>query len=354
MNLFALSLKLGKNLTLSQSFRRIYALFVARNLEYFRDRAAFFWGIGFPVLVIIGFAFAFSDGDTRLYKVGVLDLEASSERQFALQSAQYTNFVDIADLAAGIVKVERHGIDLLIDTESRRYWVNESSPKGYVLEHMLRSLNGGVAQYQRIAVDGAAVRYVDWVLPGVLAMNMMFTALWGIGFVIVRYRKNGVLKRLRATPVNAVEFLLAQLLSRIWIIVGVNALIFVLLDQLVDFRMYGSYWDLLLVFTVGSLSLCSLGLIVAARIYNEELASGLLNFFSWPMMFLSEVWFSLEGAHPLILQLAQLLPLTHLIDAMRAIMIDGASLWEVSPQLLVLTALSVLFLAAGAKLFRWE
>ena len=102
------------------------------------------------------------------------------------------------------------------------------------------------------------------------------------------------------------------------------------------------------------MSLCSLGLIVAARIHNEELASGLLNFFSWPMMFLSGVWFSLDGANPLLQKAANTLPLTHLIDVMRAIMIDGASLWDVRAQVLILALLALVFLVIGARLFRWE
>ena len=342
-------------MNLRLSLRRIYALFVARNLEYFRDRAAFFWGIGFPVLIILGFAFAFADGNARVHKVGVADLEQINSEQLALLDARYTTFINVDDLAAAIVKVERHAIDMLVDPLNGRYWINDSSPKGYVLEHMLLSMSAASErQFSKTEVSGAAVRYVDWVLPGVLAMNMMFTALWGIGFVIVRYRKNGVLKRLRATPVNSFEFLLAQLLSRLWILVGVNALIFLGLDQIVGFRMYGSYLDLLLVFTIGSMSLCSLGLIVAARIHNEELASGLLNFFSWPMMFLSGVWFSLDGANPLLQKFANMLPLTHLIDAMRAIMIDGASFWDVRAQVLILALLALTFLFIGARLFRWE
>ena len=337
------------------SLLRVYALFVARNLEYFRDRAAFAWSIVFPIIIILGFGLAFSEGNTRIYKVGVLQLEQARAQQLPWLATRYTSFVDIADLEAGIVKVERHGIDLLLDPASRRYWLNDSSPKGYVLERMLlQSSEPAAADFVKTEVSGAAVRYVDWVLPGVLAMNMMFTALWGIGFVIVRYRKNGVLKRLRATPVTAFEFLCAQLLSRLWLLVGVNALIFIALSPIVGFRMYGNYLELLLVFTVGSLSLCSMGLIVAARIYNEELASGLLNLFSWPMMFLSGVWFSLEGAHPWLQAFAQLLPLTHLIDAMRAIMIDGASLWELRLPLALLGGSALIFLGLGARLFRWE
>jgi ABC-type multidrug transport system permease subunit len=125
-------------------------------------------------------------------------------------------------------------------------------------------------------------------------------------------------------------------------------------DWLIGFTMHGSYLDLFILFALGTFSIISLGLIIAARTASEELASGLLNLLSWPMMFLSGVWFSLEGLHPYVRGLAQLFPLTHLIEGARAIMIDGASLADISGQLLVLGAMSAVFLAIGAYSFRWQ
>jgi ABC-2 type transport system permease protein len=191
-------------------------------------------------------------------------------------------------------------------------------------------------------------------MPGVIAMNMMWGALFGIGYVIVRYRKFGVLKRLRATPVTAVEFLSAQILSRLWLLLVVNGAIFIGLDFFVDFRMNGSYLNLFLVFTLGCINLICCGLVVAARISSEEVANGVLNLFSWPMMFLSGVWFSLEGAHPWMQKFAMLLPLTHVTEAAREIMIDGAGLVQILDHLLILGLSSVVLLVIGAYVFRWE
>jgi ABC-type multidrug transport system permease subunit len=203
-------------------------------------------------------------------------------------------------------------------------------------------------------VSGAEIRYVDWVIPGVMGMNMMFSALYGVGYVIVRYRKNGVLKRLKATPLSAFEFLGAQVVSRLWLIVVIAIMVYLSTDLIIDFRMYGSYLNLLLVLILGATAMISLGLVVAARISNEELANGLLNLISWPMLFLSGVWFSLEGLHPYIQKLALILPLTHVTEAARAVMIDGAGLSAISGHLAVLVVMTALFLAIGAYAFRWE
>jgi len=195
---------------------------------------------------------------------------------------------------------------------------------------------------------------VDWVMPGVLGMNVMFSCLFGVGYVIVRYRKNGVLRRLKATPLRAHEFLLAQIVSRLLLVVVVSSVIYLGTDLLVDFRMLGSYLDLLLTLVVGAFSLISLGLVVASRIRSDELAGGLLNLLSWPMMFLSGVWFSLEGIHPLLQRLALCLPLTHLIAGARAVMIDGAGLAEMGHHVLILVAMTSMFLSIASVIFRWE
>ncbi len=332
------------------SYRRFLAVLSARNKEFWRDRSALAWNVLFPVMIVAGFAFAFSGGSPDLYKVGVVEGVGTPAR-LAFLDTRYIQFIPVQDLSAAITKVERHQLDMLLEPTAQRYWINDSSPAGYLMERLLL---GEAAAFEKQAVSGEEIRYVDWLISGVLAMNLMFSALFGVGFVTVRYRKNGVLKRLKATPLTALEFLAAQVVSRLWLLMAITVLVFVGTDLFIDFRMYGSYLDLVVVFLLGAICLVSLALLVAARIASEEVAGGLVNIISWPMMFLSGVWFSLEGLHPWLQQLAQLLPLTHVIDAARAIMIDGAGLLDVWVHLVVLVVMSGLFLLAGAYSFRWE
>ncbi len=331
------------------SFRRFLAIMRARNKEFWRDRAALAWNFIFPIMVIGGFAMAFSGGAPDLYKVGITATQSSQNLHF--EETRYIQFIPVTDLSAAITKVERHQLDMLISPATRQFWINESSPAGYLLERLLNSSDAG---FKREAVTGEGIRYVDWLISGILAMNLMFSALFGVGFVIVRYRKNGMLKRLKATPVTAFEFISAQVVSRLWLLLSVSALVFILTDLVLDFRMYGSYLDLLIVFALGAICLISLGLLIAARLASEELAGGLLNAISWPMMFLSGVWFSLEGVNPWLVKLAQILPLTHVIDGARAIMIDGAGLMEILPNLMALLVMTAIFLFIAARTFRWE
>lgn len=327
--------------------KRFLAILHARNLEFIRDRAALSWGFLFPTALMMGFALLFSNGDQELYKVGIL-----GELNHPFHESRYINFISVKNIEQAITKVERHQLDLLIDPKQLRYWVNSSSPSGYVAEQMLKASGGKT--FKENKVSGKEIRYIDWLIPGVLGMNMMFSALFGIGFVIVRYRKNGVLKRLKGTPLTATEFLMAQIVSRLILILFVSTTVYIGCHLILNFSMYGSYISLFLVFTLGSLAMIALGLLVASRLKSDELAAGITNAISIPMMLLSGVWFSLEGSPQWITFISKLLPLTHVVDASRAIMLDGASLIDVSHHIVALIAMMLLFLFLGVKLFRWE
>ncbi|MCP4125546.1 MAG: ABC transporter permease [Gammaproteobacteria bacterium] len=333
------------------SLKRFLAAFIARNREFMRDRTAVSWNIVMPVLIVMGFAFAFTTGDSDLFKVGLYGtVEQATPQQQQFLATQHIQFLEISDLEAAVTKVERHQLDMILDLTTSRYWVNQTSSEGYILERML----GESSDLERQSVSGDAIRYVDWLAPGVFGMNIMFASLFGVGYSIVRYRKNGVLKRLSATPLTALEFLTAQVASRLWLILLVTVLVYVSTNYIVGFRMYGSYLDLFLLLVAGTLCLISLGLIIAARMSSEEAANGLLNLIAMPMMVLSGVWFSLEGSSPIVQKFAQLLPLTHFNDAARAIMLDGASLLDVSGNLLALIGMTLVCMLAAAYTFRWE
>lgn len=341
------------------NFTRFLAVFKARNLEFFRDKSSLGWNIIFPVLLLVGFAFVFGGEEKALYKVGVLHEASQSDALEAIVQAKshpfgqikYLEFLPYQDSAEAQDKLVRHSIDLLVDFEGKRFWSNELSQNSYIVRSLFLGTEQGFAEE---VLQGKAIRYVDWVLPGILGMNMMFSCLFGVGYVIVRYRKNHVLKRLKATPLSALEFVSAQLLSRLFIVIFMSSMVFIGCDLMFDFYMLGSYFDLLLVGFLGAFSLITLGLLVAARSKSEELIGGLLNLTSWPMMLLSSVWFSLEGAPEAVRIAADFLPLTHLVSAARAIMTEGASLADVSYHITILAIMSAAFLALGAYLFSWN
>ncbi len=184
-------------------------------------------------------------------------------------------------------------------------------------------------------------------------MNMMFSGLFGVGYVIVRYRKTGALKRFKATPLTPFEYLTAQVVSRMFLLLFTNVIVYAGCAMLFKFRCQGSYLDLIFLFSLGSVSVISLGLVVAARVSSEEFASGVLNMITWPMMFLSEVWFSLEGLTDWVHTFSQFFPLIHVTEGMRQIMNEGASIGDLGFQIMVLSMMSLIFMLIGSILFKW-
>lgn len=343
--------------------RRIWIMFRARNKEFFRDRAAFGWNFAFPFLIIVGFGVIFSGENLQRYKVGVFPEPGAAVNfentalPLAFQNDPAVDFVPITDRKSGLKKIAHHKIDLLIDgsTNELRYWVNDASPKGRIAEQLYQAALLPEENYQaaRHVVDGTRARYIDWFFPGIMAMNMMFSALWGVGYVVVRYRKNGALKRLKATPLNALEYLGAQMLSRIFLLMFTFSVVWFGSDLIFDFRMQGSLLLFFFTFFLGGLSLCSIGLLLAARGTSEEFASGTLNFISWPMMFLSEVWFSLEGAPQWVQQISWLFPLTHLLKAARKVMNEGAHFTDIQLECSLMVLTTIIFLMLAARIFSW-
>lgn len=330
--------------------KNFLALFLARNREFYRDKGSLSWSIIFPLILIFGLSFALSN-DRYIYKVGVLG-DAEAARQM-LHNIPHLDLVSYDDKSAALRRLGRHQLDLLIETGSAsNYWINTQSRKAYFLEQTLRAQLPGALT--RRTVEGQEVGYVAWVIPGILSMSLMFSCLYGVGYVIVRYRDSGVLKRYQATPITALEFLGAQAASRLLISVVTLAIVFAGSHLLLDFPVKGSWLLLLLVTLLGALSMIALSLVCAARIDSLEFMNGLLNFISWPMMLLSGLWFSLDEAPPLVQQISLLMPLTHLVNAARTIMLDGGGIMAVASELLILSLMSLLLMTIAARVFRWQ
>ena len=323
-------------------------LFYARSKEFYRDKGALSWSLLFPTLIIIGCAIAFSDDTQTLLTIG----HYPSEQKPAIEALDksYSRWIAYDNIDIAKNRLRHHQLHALIDEREQQIWLNPDSAQGQLLQQLLQYNTG----YQTRELSGRPIRYVDWVIPGVLGMNIMFGSLFGVGYVLVRYRKNGVLKRLQATPVTAFEFLAAQVASRLFLVIITNAIIFIGSYLLLDLVFIGNSLSLLLTAIIGAMAMISLALVIAARTDSEELAGGVLNITTWPMMFMSGIWFSLDDTPELMQQFADLLPLTHLVKAARDIMIHGAGLMDVAHHLLIMLLMTVVFLSLAAILFKWH
>lgn len=351
----------------------------ARTMEFVRDRATLMWGIFFPIILVVGFSFAFSGAPQPIFKLGIsgntsgLQLTELNQIQFVeyvsgattsngatTNGAATSTSSSAAETAAGpsatdtaLGKLRRHELDGYLDMAAGTYYLNAENPKSELLRRLFAA-DPLLSQFSEAAVSGQAIRYIDFLVPGVIGMNIMFSCLFGVGFVIVRYRKNGVLKRLKATPVSALNFVTAQTVSRLVIVMIMSAVIYIGTDLVFNFRMEGSYLNLLLITVLATMCMISLGLLMAARMKSEEAAGGLVNLIAFPMMILSGVFFSMEGAHEVVQGISQALPLTHFVSGAREIMLEGAGLGQILPHVALLGGLTIVFTGLAAALFKWE
>ena len=333
---------------IGRSLRRIKSVFIARSLEYLRDRASFGWNLVFPVLIVFALAVVFSGSPRALFTITAVTSDSLPE---------LVDFPGVETIEAArnkaLERLSRQQTDLVIEVvdDSVNYWVNGNSASGAVLELLLKYTES--RPLERGETDGEAIRYVDWVVPGILGMNMMYSALWGVGYVVVRYRQSGYLRRLRATPLTKFEFLSAQVLSRLLVTLTASTIVFVGTNLVLDYKMVGSIGLLLLIALMGGLAMITLGLAIACRTASKEFADGLLNAVTFPMLLLSGVWFSLDGSPEWVQMLAQVLPLTHVLEAARAVMLDNAGFTDIAIHLAVLVGFCIVGMGLSIKLFKW-
>lgn len=353
--------------------KKFIALFQARTMEFLRDRGTFFWNLLFPVVLVFGFAFAFSGNDDTLFSVGVVgdgEVPAMFTEMPGIELIRYGtddttgggsgSSTTTATLESVINRLRQHQLDMVVDLENQEFYLNSEAATAPVLRRLVvtgvpsTNPDPGHTSYTEREISGAPIRYVDWVVPGVIGMNMMFSCLFGVGFVLVRYRKNGVLKRFKATPVSALTFISAQVASRLVIVMVTSVFVYLGTNAFLRFTMNGSYLTLLLLTGLAVICMIAVGLLFAGRLKSEELAGGLMNLVTFPMIILSGVFFSLESAPTVLQQFSLFLPLTHFVNGARAVMLDGAGLLEVMPNVLALVGMAVVFLVVSAALFRWE
>ena len=339
--------------------KKYIALLKARNIEFVRNKEDFFWNLIFPVLLIAGFSYMFSGAQQSSFTIGLLGNIPTED--YPLVQMRSVNYVDynLSDNTISkqqiLDRIRFHQIDMLIDFDSGVFYLNEQSTNAEILRSLVE-----LSQYQsqivlnEKQVSGKAIRYVDWLVPGIIGMNMLFSCLFGVGYGIVRYRKTGVLKRLKATPISSFGFVSAQMVSRFIIVFITSIIVFVGTDVFINFMILGSYLNLLLLTGIAVLCMNSLGLLFASRLKSEELLSGIMDVVEFFVIMLSGVFFSLEGKPLLMRQISRFIPLTHYIEGARKIMLEGSNLLAIMPNLLSLSAITLVFLILAGILFRWE
>ncbi len=335
-----------------------FQLTLVRFREFLREPEALFWVFGFPLLLAAGLGLAFRNTPAEVLTVGMVGTDlAAFEDAPALAVESFSTVDD------GLRALREGKVALLIERPadgSALYHYDDTNPEGRdarLKVDMAVQQNAGrtdpvVAQDQLMREAGS--RYIDFLIPGLLGMNLMGGSIWSMGFAIVDARRRKLMKRLIATPMSRTYFLLSFLASRLaMLVVEVGAFLgFAVLVFGVPIR--GSLVLVATLCVFGTLAFGAIGLLLSSRARTIEAASGLMNLTMLPMWILSGVFFSSQrfpdGVQPII----EALPLTALNDALRATMLQGATLAQVAPQLGVLAAWLLVCFPLALKLFRWR
>jgi ABC-2 type transport system permease protein len=343
------------------SFGELRQLTWTRVILFLREPEAIFWVVLFPVVLALVLSIAFKDRAVGPARIGVVEGSISSTSLATLQSAEGIEVVVFQDREAAERKLRSGALAALAlagQPLTVRYDPSraEAELARLRVEDAIRHGTSGEAPVEiateRVTEHGS--RYIDFLIPGLLGMNLMGTGIWGTGFAIVDWRQKKLLKRFLVTPMRRTSFLFAQILSRfVFLVLEVTVIaLFGVLILGVPFR--GSLATFTFVSVLGALCFSGMGLLVASRSQTVEGVSGLMNFVMMPMWLFSGVFFSYENFPRLLLPFIRLLPLTALNDALRALMLEGDRMQAMLPEVGVLLVWTVVGFLVALRVFRWQ
>ncbi len=328
-----------------------------------REPEVIFWVFLFPILLALGLGIAFRDkpaGDTRVVVVAgpesarVLELlqrpsTSDSVRADSLPATEAQNQFRLGKYDLLII-ANKGGVEYLYDPARP-----ESVLARSIADHALQAAAGRTDAIATITKTSIAPggRYIDFLIPGLLGMNLMNSGMWGIGFALVEQRQRKLLKRFVASPMRRSDFLLALVSSRLVLMLIELAILMGFGSLVFHVHSAGSWPTILVITTMGALCFGGIGLLTASRAQKIETISGLINLVMMPMWILSGVFFSYERFPVLFHPLIKALPLTALNDALRAVILEGAPLSHQAARLLVLSIWGIGSYVIALRIFRW-
>lgn len=357
-------------------------LVLARIREFVREPEAVFWVFVFPVLLALALGIAFRSQPVHKFKVAVEE-EAPDAAAIARLLAASPHVEPVVRPARQALEELRTGkIEVVVAAgavDPARIWPEEpgwdrAAPRTPGVEYLYDptrpesraarlaaddALQRGMGRRDATTVSDRTVsepgaRYIDFLIPGLIGLNLMASGMWGIGFNVVEARTRKLLKLLTATPMRRSHYLLSFMLSRLLFLILEVAALVGFGRAVFGVRVHGSILVLALVLLAGALTFAGLGLLVASRSKSIEAVSGWMNFVMLPMWILSGSFFSYARFPEWMQPGIRLLPLTALNDALRAVVNEGASLWATGPQMAVLCGWGVVSFAVALRVFRWQ
>ncbi|MDP9193827.1 MAG: ABC transporter permease [Acidobacteriota bacterium] len=333
---------------------------ISRLKEFGREPDAVFWVFAFPILLTLALGFAFREKPPDRIPVGVTNGPRAQERLEALKKSPAL-LPRLYDAKEGREELRRGRISMLVSGDDKPvYLLDPTRPDARVarveVDDALQTSAGRRdlfgAKVEHVSEQGS--RYIDFLVPGLLGMNIMGTGMWSIGFSVVNARLKKLLKRFIATPMRKSHYLAAQFLSRLVFLVAEVTIVAVFAWLVFDVAIRGSLALFATICLLGGAAFAGVGLLIASRVRTLEAISGLMNVVMMPMWICSGVFFSYERFPDAVKPLIRVLPLTALNDALRAVINDGYGFTQIAPQLAILAAWTIVSAVVGLKIFRWQ
>jgi ABC-type multidrug transport system permease subunit len=343
----------------------IYSITLTRLKEFIRRPEAVFWVYFFPILMVLVLGIAFRNQPQEVFPVDVIE---GPHAQVMKQHLDESEQIDatIVDLERSRKRLRSGKTTLAIsasdpaDDRSINYLLDPQRPGAVQVRNLvddrLQNSFGRTDAFTatQTEFDEPGGTFVDFLVPGLLGIGLMGGGMWGVGFAIVDMRIRKLLKRYMATPMRRSDFLISMLLSRLVFMVPQVILLIVFSYFLFNYRVYGSLFAVMVLVFLGAMEFAAIGLVVGSRAKTLETASGLMNLVMLPMWTLCGAFFSYERFPELFHPLIKWLPLTPIIDSLRGVMMEGQSLLEQWPEMLVMVAWTVIPFTVAMAIFRWR
>lgn len=328
---------------------------------FFREPGVIFWAILFPVLMawVLGLAFQEQAGvRATVYVVGKLERDTITERRFELDGFPAPVQIDFkaSDESKALVAMKKGIIALYISQERGKYVYHYDPANAEALsQHLLleRVLEGDRREMNVETVSAPGNRYIDFLIPGLIALGIMNSCLWGIGYNLIEFRMKKLLRRMVATPMRKTDFFLSHALFRIAVCLLETLVLLVFARFSFGLVMQGSWWAFLVLLLAGVICFSGIALLVASRTENSQIGNGLVNAVLLPMTILSGIFFSYHNFPEWAGQVIQYLPLTMLVDSLRAVVNEAAGISVALKPALMLVFVGVVASALGLRNFKW-
>jgi ABC-2 type transport system permease protein len=365
--------------------RAFASVFVARYRQFIRDRGALFFSFIFPIIFILLFGWAFQNAGTQTFKVGLVDegspqsasliaqglssvVVENNQRVFEIQKGAMDKLLGSlrnGDLDAVIVVPK--GMDSSLNqgqtTNVQVYYDASRTSNQQTLIPTLNQVINAMNQHlegvtppigvEENSIQSHELRYIDFLLPGILGMSLMFIGVQG-GLPIIQQRQARIIKRLGSTPLRRSILVFGDVVFRI-IVVFLTAALIILVGRLVfDVHMVGNWLSLCGIVILGALIFVCLGYLVAAFVKTQESALPIINIINLPMMILSGTFFKVASMPSFVEPLVKILPLTYLNDALRQIMVAGTPLHSMTTDIAIMVGWAIVCVGVAIRFFRWD